>query len=232
MTDPQQSPQLAPQLDTPQKVRVWDLPVRVFHWSIVLLIGLSWWSAEESHMEIHQWSGLAVLALVITRIFWGLYGSTTARFSDFLTGPSRMIVYLSAVLQRKLPPMVGHTPTGGWMIVLLLGLLVVQPVLGLFSHDDVFFKGPLAPLVSEHVSDALTELHEALFTILQVAAGLHILAALYYRVILRENIISPMITGWRFWHNGAPRPLRFVSPLWAFVTLLVVAAALYGLILR
>lgn len=217
--------------DPKQKIRVWDLPVRVFHWSIVALILLSWWSAEEKFMTVHQWAGLSVLALVLARILWGFYGSTSARFADFIASPGRMIVYLSAVVQRKVPPIAGHTPTGGWMILALLGLLVVQPALGLFSRDDMF-KGPLAYLVSKDVSEALSDLHESTFDLLLVTAGLHILAVFYYQIVLRENIIRPMVTGWKVWDQPLPRPLRFVSPLWALLTLLVVAALLYHFILR
>ncbi|MDA5192579.1 cytochrome b/b6 domain-containing protein [Govanella unica] len=213
------------------KIRIWDAPVRIFHWSIVGLMGLSWWSVEQGDMELHQWSGITVLTLVLARILWGFYGSSTARFRHFLVGPGRMIMYLSAIAARKVPPVAGHTPTGGWMIVLLLLLILLQPTLGLFATDDILFEGPLYGFVSQELSYTLTALHKSLFNILLVSAGLHILAALYYQFILREKIIPPMVTGWRLWHAPLPRPLQFINPLWALLTLGIVGAVVYQVIL-
>lgn len=218
--------------DKPIKIRIWDLPIRIFHWSIVLLMGLSWWSVEEGNMELHQWSGLAVLALVLTRILWGIYGSATARFSSFITGPVRLLEYMSHMFKLKVPAVPGHTPTGGWMIVILLTLLLVQPALGLFATDDIFYQAPLYYLVSQDLSYTLTGLHKSLFDIILVAALLHVLAVLFYQFILKDRIISPMITGWREWSGALPKPLTFVNPIWAIVTLAVIAGLIYQFILK
>jgi len=182
-----------------RRILVWDLPVRLFHWSLVgLIIGL-FITAEvlDDGIELHAKLGLAVLALVLFRLVWGLVGSSYARFAQFVRGPGAAMSYARSLFVREHDAVAGHNPLGGWMVVLLLLLLLLQAVLGLFSNDDILFDGPLMGLVSKEASDLLTGLHEDVFHILLVLVGLHIAAVIWHRVFKGDNLVSAMITGYK-----------------------------------
>jgi cytochrome b len=172
---------------------VWDLPTRLFHWTLVVLVGLSWWSAENDQQDLHLYLGYGVLSLLLFRIGWGLAGSSTARFSSFVRGPGAVVRY---VRDRFHWPLVGHAPLGALSVLALLAMLFVIVGTGLFAADeDGLFSGPLAYLVSVGVSDTMTGLHEELFDVLLVLIGLHVAAILLYRLALGRNLLGPMITG-------------------------------------
>ena len=118
---------------------LWDIPTRVFHWTLVAAVALAWWSAEQERYDIHEWTGYTVLVLVVSRIVWGVVGSVHSRFTDFVAGPGRVRAYL----QGQGSPTPGHNPLGGWSVLALLTLLLLQAVSGLFNSDDVLFSGPL-----------------------------------------------------------------------------------------
>src|SRR5882757_5323575 len=107
-----------PDPSPPAHVRVWDLPLRLFHWSIVFLIAVSWISADQGYMQVHLVSGLTLLALLLFRVAWGVLGSTTARFRDFLHPPRRIIGYLKGRDKNKW--YAGHNPAGGLMVAALI----------------------------------------------------------------------------------------------------------------
>jgi cytochrome b len=214
-----------------EKVKVWDLPIRVFHWSIVALVGLSWGAAELGWMQIHLWSGLAVLTLVIFRISWGFVGSTTARFSNFIAPPRAGIEYAKAVFYNEKPLYAGHNPAGGWVVLGFIVLLGVQATLGLFSHDDILFKGPLAYMVSKDVSDIFTELHEAFFNMLLALIGLHVAAVFFYLFFRQENLIRPMVTGLKDKDHVPPATkLSFTNPAFAVILLALSGALVWWII--
>jgi cytochrome b len=172
---------------------VWDLPTRLFHWTLVVLVGLSWWSAENDQQDLHLYLGYGVLSLLLFRIGWGVGGSSTARFSSFVRGPGAVVRY---VRDRFHWPLVGHAPLGALSVLALLAMLFVIVGTGLFAADeDGLFSGPLAYLVSVGVSDTMTGLHEELFDVLLVLIGLHVAAILLYRLALGRNLLGPMITG-------------------------------------
>jgi cytochrome b len=178
------------------KVSIWDLPTRLFHWALAGLVGFSWWTAEMHRDDLHIWSGMAVLTLLIFRILWGFVGASTARFRNFVRGPRAVFGYLRGEWRG-----IGHNPLGAISVIALLGLLIVQVGLGLISSDeDGLVEGPLAPLVSYATSDWAADLHEALFNVLLVLIGLHIAAILLYR-LRGKRLIGPMVTG-----RGAAEP--------------------------
>lgn len=179
----------------PQQVRVWDLPVRLFHWSLVALVALSWLSAENGYMKLHLWSGLCLLTLLLFRIAWGCVGSTTARFADFARGPGRVLGYLRALRRGEHPLHAGHNPAGGWMVLALLAMLLLQAGIGLFSNDGVHFNGPLAARISSGLSGRLTSLHGTLFDFILLLVWVHIVAVLYYRFVRGENLVAAMLGG-------------------------------------
>ena len=161
------------------KVPIWDLPTRLFHWVLAGLVGFSWWTAETHRDDLHIWSGVAVLTLLIFRILWGFVGSSTARFANFVRGPRAVFGYLRGEWKG-----IGHNPLGAISVIVLLGLLIVQVCLGLISSDDDgLVEGPLAPLVSSATSEWAVDLHETLFNVLLALIALHLAAILFYRVL-------------------------------------------------
>jgi cytochrome b len=170
--------------------RVWDLPIRLVHWLLTALILFSWWSAENHHTDWHIWSGCAILTLLIFRLLWGFAGSSTARFSSFVRGPSAVRDYWRGKWVG-----IGHSPLGALSVLALLLAVAVQVGLGLVSQDeDGIYAGPLSRLVSSDASDRARELHETWFNLLLALVALHIAAILYYRLRGRR-LTKPMITG-------------------------------------
>jgi cytochrome b len=202
------------------RIRIWDAPTRLFHWLLVALVAFSWWSAENDELDLHIWSGLAVLTLLIFRLLWGVFGSSTARFANFVRGPGAVLAYFRDMKGWR---PVGHTPLGALSVIALLGMVLFEVGLGLFAADkDGFYEGPLAFLVSIDLSEVATELHEELFNVLLALIGLHIAAVLFYRLVLGKRLVGPMITGKGKVEAGV-EPMR---PGRWWVALLCLAAAL------
>jgi cytochrome b len=198
------------------RVPIWDPPVRLVHWTLVGLIALSWWSAEYHYDDLHIWSGLAVLTLLIFRLLWGLVGSSTARFADFVRGPRAVFAYLRGGWRG-----IGHNPLGAISVLALLGLVAVQTGLGLVASDeDGLMEGPLAGLVGLDTSLRARELHEDLFNVLLAFIALHVAAIIYYGLRGRD-LLTPMITGKGKAAAGV-RPMRR-GKLWIAILCLAVA---------
>lgn len=175
------------------KQPVWDLPTRLFHWTLVVLVALAWWSAENDKQDLHLYLGYGVLSLLLFRVGWGIFGSSTARFSSFVRGPAAVIRY---VRDRFHWPVAGHAPLGALSVLALLAMLFVIVGTGLVASDeDGLFSGPLAHLVSLDASETATDLHEDLFNVLLALIVLHVAAILMYRFALGRNLLGPMITG-------------------------------------
>ena len=202
------------------KVPVWDLPVRLFHWTLAALIPFSWWSAENDHLDWHIWSGCAILMLLIFRLLWGFVGSSTARFASFVRGPRGLFAYLRNSETRR---GIGHSPLGALSVLALLAAVAVQVGLGLVSTDeDGFNQGPLANLVSLDASESARDLHETMFYVLLALIALHVAAILFYRLIHHKKLVGAMITGKAEAEAGA-EPMR---PGRWWVALLCLVAAL------
>ena len=182
---------------------VWDLPVRLVHWTLAGLIAFSWWSVHNHHTDWHIWSGCAVLTLLIFRLLWGFVGSSTARFSSFVRGPWTVAAYL-----RGRWSAVGHTPLAALSVLALLVALAVQVGLGLVSEDeDGIYTGPLYRLVSIDTSDKARDLHELWFNVVLGLIVLHVAAIAFYRLFRGQRLTMPMITGRAPLDPGA-RPMR------------------------
>jgi cytochrome b len=216
-----------------QPVVVWDLPTRLFHWTLVALMIAQWWTAEESStMDWHVWGGYAVLALVLFRLIWGFVGSETARFSDFVRGPGAALDYVRALLRGETPHYLGHNPLGAWSIVAMLILLLVQAGTGLFATDDILIEGPLYSWVSKGASDWLTTIHKLNFNLLLLMIAVHLSAVLFYLLVKRENLIHPMLTGHkRLPPEGLHSAPRLVSP-WRGLAALAGAGIAVWLLVR
>jgi cytochrome b len=178
--------------------RVWDLPVRIFHWLLVLVICGSWITSEFSSTAFrwHEYCGYTVLVLVCFRLLWGVVGTRHALFANFLRGPREILAYARRLTSSAAyRPSVGHNPLGGWVVVTMLLLLLTQGLTGLFANDGVINTGPLFGWISLSRSDFLTTIHHRVFHVLQAIVGLHIIAAALYFFVRRDNLVLPMLTG-------------------------------------
>lgn len=211
-------------------MRVWDAPTRLFHWAIVLLVAFSYASIRLNWMRWHMLSGEAILALVLFRLVWGVIGSQTARFAQFLRGPSAVLHHLRAFPRREPDTQVGHNAAGGWMALLLLALLLAQAASGLFANDtDAFIAGPLAARVSEAAGATALWLHYRVFTLIKIAVVLHLLAVTAYAVVKRHNLVRPMITGKKRLPATTKAP-RMASPVLAAVVFVLAGAVVWAVV--
>jgi cytochrome b len=218
------------------QVKVWDAPVRLFHWLLVLLFAFMFFSGKSGSewIEWHMRAGYAILTLVLFRILWGFAGSTTARFSSFLAGPAACVECVKHLLARKPSPYAGHNPLGGWMVLVLLLALLVQTGTGLFANDDLLAEGPLVALISKATSDQITTVHVWNFNLLLLLAGVHLIAVLYHAGFMKENLIGAMFTGVKRMPADAAGGVvaRFASPWLALVLLALAALAVFLIVKR
>lgn len=209
------------------KVRVWDLPTRLFHWVLVGLVVTSAVTGNLGPMHLHQTSGMAILALILFRLAWGFVGGTHARFADFVKGPRAALDYLKGRAYY-----VGHNPLGGLMVLALLILLPLQATLGLFGNDDISYDAPLSKFISKSASDAATGWHALSFKLILALVVLHVGAALFYLIAKKDNLIRPMITGWKSLPASlAHHQAEMGHPLLAVVLLALAGLAVWGLLL-
>lgn len=174
-------------------IRVWDLPIRLFHWLLVLCVVLSFITVKigGNAMEFHALIGYCVLTLVIFRVCWGLVGSHHARFIHFVPSPKGLVNYILGKTKAGL----GHNPLGALSVLALLVSLGLQATTGLFANDDIAFEGPFAKYVSNDMVQFLTSIHYFNEKVLIILIALHLCAILYYQKFKGENLIKPMLLG-------------------------------------
>jgi cytochrome b len=211
-------------------VTVWDLPTRLFHWALVVLILLQYLSGEFGllSMEWHFYLGYATLALIVFRVLWGLFGSTTSRFSHFVRGPVAVARYAAALLQGRAGGAIGHNPLGGWSVLVMLASVALQAITGLFSTDDLDTTGPLAARVSEATVKSMARIHHWNRYVLLLLIVLHVGAVLAHWLWRRDNLLAPMLHGRK--RIEATEPLRPRS-IWIALALFAASAiAVWALI--
>jgi cytochrome b len=208
----------------PRIVRVWDIPIRVFHWLIVALVAAAYATWRLNWMVWHGWIGDAVLALVLFRLLWGFFGGETARFSGFLTSPGKAFQHLKRAFRREPDHQVGHNPAGGWMVLLLLALLLAETLTGLYVANDIADEGPMTEMAPAWVANAITSAHAILWDALLAAIVLHVLAIAAFAAIKGQNLVRPMITGTKVLPANIAAP-RAGSPARAGLLLLGCAVA-------
>lgn len=215
---------------THSTARIWDLPIRLTHWLFVACIAGSWWTAEQRLMDWHRYSGYTMLGLLAFRIYWGIAGSSTARFARFVGSPRAVLNYLRLPREKR-KRIVGHTPLGSWSVVALLLAMLVQVTLGLFATDiDGLESGPLSHLVSFDAGRAFAQAHEISFDVLLWLVALHVAAILFYLVVERNNLVSAMLNGRRSVSDG-PAGME-PAPSWRLWTGVAFATLVVWLIVR
>lgn len=174
-------------------IRIWDLPIRLFHWLLVICIVASFITVNigGNAMEWHARVGYCVLTLIVFRICWGVIGSHHARFVNFVPSPKGLLAYLSGKTKAGL----GHNPLGALSVVGLLFSVGLQAVTGLFANDDIMFEGPFAKYVSNSTVELLTSIHYFNEKVLIILIALHLCAILYYQKFKGENLVKPMLLG-------------------------------------
>lgn len=180
---------------TEPDVRVWDLLLRLCHWSFTLLIPAMWWTAENSAWGWHRRLGLVLLGILVFRVLWGFVGPQTARFASFVKGPGAVIAYLRGQMADA-ATRIGHSPLAGWSTLALIGAMLLQVGMGLFSGDPYDgMTGPLNPLVGVMTADMLTDWHETFFNVVLGLICLHLAAIVFYASVKREDLVTPMVSG-------------------------------------
>ena len=205
-------------------IRIWDLPTRLFHWLLLLLVVASFvtgWVGGNL-IEWHARAGIAITGLLAFRLVWGFVGSTYARFAHFVPGPGRVLAYVRGQWRG-----LGHNPVGALSVLALLAILIFQAVSGLVANDDIAFEGPLYALVDKATSDSLSSLHRQNFWIIIGLVSLHVLAIAFYALVKKDNLVKPMITGVKAVEDPAHRPARGGGLVAFIIALAITAGVLY-----
>jgi cytochrome b len=236
------APAMPAEPPTTSSVRAWDLPTRLFHWTLLALIVSAWASFEfaedigDETLVWHRANGLAVLTLIVWRLLWGVAGSSTARFSEFLRSPLAVAAYAGSLLKGGAPRYLGHNPLGALMIVALLAAVAAIAGFGLFATDDNdLVGGPLYRLVEESQNVRAARLHGFVFHfVLLPLAALHIAVNVLYAAVKKEPLIRAMITGTKPAESYADAPEAAIVPhplARALLVLILAAAIVLGAIL-
>ena len=207
------------------KIRIWDLPTRLFHWALVLAVLGSFISADDDGGTLvwHARFGYFILSLLLFRVIWGFTGSHYAKFFNFIKSPKTVLSYLKNPIEVP-----GHNPLGALSVIALLGFLLLQAVTGLFASDDIAFEGPLVKYVSSSVTELITSIHRLNESVLITLVALHIGAILYYRWMKKTDLVKPMVTGDKEWAEKIPVARdSFSLRLIAVVIYLAIASVLY-----
>lgn len=214
------------------KFLVWDLPVRLFHWLLVISLTASWYTSdgERGLIDYHLKVGYFILGLILFRILWGLFGTRYAKFSQFLPSKQALVNYLQNFNKDKSYSTVGHNPLGGLMVVFMLTLILSQAISGLFMNDDVFTTGPYYESVSGSTQKLMSFIHSNVFDVIVVVSVIHITAVMYYLFAKKINLIIPMITGYKLSKNEDDNGISSSKLLLALMVIIIVALFLYWLL--
>ncbi len=208
-------------------VAVWDWPVRLAHWVIVVLV-IALITTGKIGNEALVWHfrcGETLLAVVLFRVAWGFAGSGNARFASFVRGPAAVARYVRSLLRGPHEVHATHNPLGGWMVIALLLAMLVQAGTGLMTQDDIGNEGPLVKLVSDAVSQEAGYVHRRAWWVVAGLAVVHVAAVLAYLVVLRDNLVRPMFTGDKRLPPGIANPAGAAASTARALVLIAACAA-------
>ncbi len=213
-----------------RKVMVWDLPVRIFHWLLVMSFVMAWLSHESSrYLDVHVFAGYSFFGLLLFRLLWGVFGTHYARFAEFAYGPKEVFVYLKSLLGKGLQSYVGHNPAGAWAIFLLIGFGLVLSVSGLMVLGGEEQQGPLAGVVSFDQGALWMEVHESVALLLLALVCVHVLGVFSESIMHKQNLVGAMFRGTK-WVAGesATVPVHHLLGIAIVVALIAWGAVSFG----
>jgi cytochrome b len=180
----------------PSQLYVWDPFVRVFHWTLVVGFTIAYLT-EDDLLQVHVWAGYVVGILVVARVIWGFIGPTHARFSDFIYSPTATFAYVRDLVLLRSERYLGHSPGGGYMVLVLLVFLAATVITGLLVYGGDQQAGPLAGMVSKAAGEQLEEVHEVIANITLALIFVHIAAVIFASFAQHENLVRAMVTGYK-----------------------------------
>lgn len=185
--------------------KIWDPVTRLWHWALALAVVLNWSFGKFMSFDTVRWhfyGGYLILGLILFRILWGFIGPPPVRFRALLPGPRATLAYLRRLGRREPSGSAGHNPLGSLSVIAMIIVIGAQAFCGLFIESEDFFEyGPLAGYVSAATVSRLTGWHHFLADAILALVLLHVAAILYYWVWKRENLVKPMISGWKWVKN-------------------------------
>ena len=201
----------------PRRVRAWDLATRLFHWLLVTLIASAYLTRAYSGdptLYWHRINGYALLALLLFRLMWGFAGSSTSRFAAFVPWPGPALRYVGALVRHRPMHYLGHNPLGAALIFAMLLAVAAQAVAGLFTTDDVLAQGPLHDHAPDWLDGRMGAYHAQGFWIILALAAVHIVANLVYHFVMKDKLISAMVTGEKPVLDYEDQPQARLVPQW------------------
>jgi len=179
------------------QVRIWNIPIRLFHWTLVVCFITTWLTRDNRYLDIHIFAGYLMAGLILFRLLWGFIGGPYARFRDFAFGWHEVWDYVKGVLNRKPPRFLGHNPAGSWAIYLLLTLGVLIVITGLLGFGGEEQHGPLAGWLNYPQGKLAQDIHELLAWLMLGVVGIHITGVLVESLLHKENLVRAMLTGYK-----------------------------------
>ena len=174
-----------------KSIRVWDLPIRIFHWLFALTIIGSIITIQLGEQQLHAYCGYTALILIFFRIIWGFIGPFHIRFVNFIPTWSKLRAYFQGISFGGL----GHNPLGALSVIALIFIPLIQGLTGLFIDDDIAFTGPLSKFISNDLVSTLSSMHRINSNLIYGVITLHVVAIVYYLIFKRKNLIKPMFDG-------------------------------------
>jgi len=182
-------------MNTQALIKVWDLPLRIFHWLLVAGFFIAYMT-EDDFLTLHVGAGYLVFALLIFRILWGFIGNEYARFANFLCSPQLSIAYVKDLIKLKAQRYIGHNPAGAAMIILLLVSLLLTTVTGFAVYGADQSAGPLAT-IGPNYEEFWEEVHEFFANLSIVLVVVHVLGVVVESYIHKENLARAMVLGYK-----------------------------------
>ncbi|MEQ1527933.1 MAG: cytochrome b/b6 domain-containing protein [Methylococcales bacterium] len=182
-------------MNTQALIKVWDLPLRIFHWLLVAGFFVAYLTEDEL-LTVHVWAGYLVFALLIFRLLWGFIGNEYAKFANFLCSPLQSIAYIKDLMAAKARRYIGHNPAGAAMIVLLLISLILTTLTGFAVYGADQAAGPLAA-IGPNNEKLWEEVHEFFANLSLFLVVVHVLGVAVESFIHKENLAKAMVHGYK-----------------------------------
>lgn len=209
------SSNVQPSPDASVRILVWDIPTRIFHWTLVASFVTAYLTGESERWQLwHVTAGYVFGTLLLFRLVWGVIGSRYARFIDFIRAPKAVAVYLGSLLTRHPQHYVGHNPAGGWAILGMMGLGGFAVLTGWAAFNDY--------------GDWIGELHEGIVNLLLLIITVHVGGVAVSSILHRENLVRSMINGYK--KGRASEAIRYPQLIVGLLLMVGLCAFLWALL--